>query len=226
MKNKLLTTGLASAIALTSVLGLGSSAFAEGGENSSTSNAPTAEQIAAHQANRAEKLEERLSALVEEGKITEAQKDAIIEFFEENKPALDEDATQEEREAAREEFKEALEDFTDENEIDLDLIKPQKGPGGRLSPEDREARQQEHLSGLVEDGTLTQEQADALEQFREENKPDTDPRELTPEERQTQREQMREAFEEFAQENGIDVDDIKPPRGPGGQHGQGGPGSR
>ena len=221
MKKKFITTSLAGAIALTSVLGVGSAAFADSRDNSSKGGAPTAEQIAQRQKDHAEKLEERLSSLVEEGKISESQKQAIIDFFEDNKPSLDADASEEEREAARETFRSAFEEFAQENNIDIDLIKPAKGPGGNLSPEEREARGAQHLAELVEDGTLTQAQADAIKEFREENKPTTDPSELSEEERKTQREEMREAFETFAQENGIDVDDIKPPHAKGGgQRGQ------
>lgn len=230
MRNKLITTALVSTIALTSVVGLGSSAFADDANSSTTGKAPTAQEISAHDAESAEKLEERLTSLVEEGMITSAQKTAITEFFELNKPTSNADANKEEREQAKEEFKTALETFASENGFDADLLKPDKGDrGGRhekLSQEERATKQEEHLSSLVEQGKITEAQKAAIVQFRTDNKPSTDPKDLSQDERKAQREQMRTAFENFASENGINVDDVKPARGPEGRGGPGGPRGR
>lgn len=133
-KKKTLTTIAVGTLALTSVIGVGASAFAaENGSSSTNKKAPTAAQIAEHEAKRAEKMEEKLTKAVEAGDITEAQKTAILDFFEENKPAFDADATRDERRATMEEFKGNVEAFADTNDIDLDLLKP-KGPGGHPGP--------------------------------------------------------------------------------------------
>lgn len=237
MKNRKITTTIAaSALALTSVIGLGAAAFAADSEGSTTqSKAPTAAQIAEHQAQRQEKLEEKLTSAVKDGKITEAQKTAILNFFEENKPSHDADATKEERKAARDAFKEKVEAFAEANNIDTDVLKPQGGPGGpggrggkegRTPPtkEERTAKLTERLDAAVTAGTITEAQKDSVLNFvSSQAEPNKD---ATQEERKAEHEARKAAFESFAEDNGIPTDLLKPPAGKGGPSGQGGPQGR
>lgn len=239
MKNRKITTTIAaSALALTSVIGLGAAAFAADSEGSTTqSKAPTAAQIAEHQAQRQEKLEEKLTQAVTDGKITEAQKTAILNFFEENKPSHDADATKEEREAAREAFKAQVEAFAEANDIDADILKPQGGPGGPggrggkqgtpPTQEERTAKLTERLDAAVKAGTITEAQKQSVLDFvSSQAEPNKD---ATEEERKAEHEARKAAFESFAEDNGIPADLLKPPAGkggPGGTGGQGGPQGR
>lgn len=83
---------------------------------------------------------------------------------------------------------------------------------------DMDEKRAQHIASLVENGTLTQEQADALtakldemhtkrEAVREEN--------LSRDERHEQMEQLREEFESWAESQGIDLDVIHPEGGHG-----------
>lgn len=83
---------------------------------------------------------------------------------------------------------------------------------------ERETARAERLDGLVADGTLTQEQRDALEaKFSEmqDAKEALRDQDLTREEMHQQMEQTRDEFEAWAEEQGIDLDAIKPEGGRG-----------
>ena len=81
--------------------------------------------------------------------------------------------------------------------------------------EERQAERDEHLQGLVDDGTLTEEQRAQLDEFfaqRQELKEELKGQDLS-------REEMKEAFEEhraeveaWAEAEGLDLDDIRPER--------------
>jgi hypothetical protein len=91
---------------------------------------------------------------------------------------------------------------------------------------EREQKRDEHLAGLVEDGTLTQEQADALKAKMEELHEARDAlkdQDLTREEMREQMEANREELQSWAEEQGIDLDAIRPEKGEGrrGHHGHG-----
>lgn len=89
-----------------------------------------------------------------------------------------------------------------------------------------EAKRAERLASLVEDGTLTQEQADALqakhdemealrESWRDEG--------LTSDEIRQNMQDVRDGFKTWAEEQGIDLDNIRPASGEFGGHGHRGP---
>lgn len=86
-----------------------------------------------------------------------------------------------------------------------------------------EVREEERIAGLVEDGTLTQEQADALNAKRDEmrqSKEDLMDQDLSFEEMRDQMRSDMEEFEAWAEEQGIDLDAIRPEKGRGfGGHG-------
>jgi hypothetical protein len=80
------------------------------------------------------------------------------------------------------------------------------------------AKRAEHIASLVEDGTLSQEQADALTAKQEEMKATRDAlrdQDLTREEIHEKMEEARTEFEAWAEEQGIDLDSIRPERGKG-----------
>ena len=83
---------------------------------------------------------------------------------------------------------------------------------------ERAEKHAEHLASLVEDGTLTQEQADALSakhaEMREAKEALKD-QDLTKEEMQEQMEASRADLKAWAEEQGINLDDIHPEKGEG-----------
>ncbi|MCA9369399.1 MAG: hypothetical protein H6773_03870 [Pseudomonadales bacterium] len=82
-------------------------------------------------------------------------------------------------------------------------------------------RFEEHLASLVEDGTLTQEQSDAIIQKHEEMRADHEAlMNATPEERDAYREQHRAEMKAWAEEQGIDTSEIMPAGGPVGPKGE------
>jgi molecular chaperone DnaK (HSP70) len=91
----------------------------------------------------------------------------------------------------------------------------------------REERQDNRLDELVEDGTLTQEQRDALEAKQDEHRDqmkeikDSD---MTDEEKKEAIESLRDEMETWMEEQGIDIDDIRPERSEGGKGMRGGMG--
>lgn len=88
------------------------------------------------EAKRQEKFTARLDQLVKDGKITEAQKQLLINKFNEletNRQSAMNDLknkTMEERKAARQAEKQSLEDWAKQNGIDLSVIMP--GMGHRM----------------------------------------------------------------------------------------------
>ena len=82
--------------------------------------------------------------------------------------------------------------------------------------EERAAHEEERLDRLVEEGTLTQEQADALSEKREEMKTAMESmKEMTPDERREAMQEHAEEMKAWADEQGIDLREIfpKPPGG-------------
>lgn len=78
---------------------------------------------------------------------------------------------------------------------------------------ERQAEHTERLAGFVEDGTLTQEQADALDaksQERQAQREALREQDLTREEMREQMEASRDEFQSWAEEQGIDLDAIRP----------------
>ena len=80
----------------------------------------------------------------------------------------------------------------------------------------REERRQEHLQSLVDDGVITEEQKSLLEEKFAELKDAREGvnfRELSDEEKEAlkeEKEQRKAEFEQWAEDNGINLDDIKP----------------
>lgn len=237
MKNRKIKTSIAAgALVVTSIVGLGATAFAANGQDSGpkSGKAPTAAQIAEHEAKRKANMEDRLTQAVKDGKITEDQKSKIISFFEENKPTFDANATHAEREAAMDAFKEKVYAFASENNIDLDLLRPAGGPGGHGGPggenrtppsaQERKAHQEEQLTQAVADGKITESQKNLIQDFFNKNAPSEPKANATPEEHKATMDAFKEKVDAFAEKNNIDLDVLKPAGGPGGPGGHGGPG--
>lgn len=86
----------------------------------------------------------------------------------------------------------------------------------------KEENRAEHLQELVDNGTITTEQRDALETKKEEMKAAHEAlkdQDLTREEMRENKEQSREEFQQWAEEQGIDLESIKPEGGKRGGHG-------
>lgn len=86
---------------------------------------------------------------------------------------------------------------------------------------DREEKHVEHLASLVEEGTLTQEQADALSTKKTEMHEAREAlrdQDLTREEMKEQMEASRDEFKTWAEEQGIDLDTIRSEGGEKGGH--------
>ncbi|MEM6997377.1 MAG: hypothetical protein AAF413_00535 [Patescibacteria group bacterium] len=80
---------------------------------------------------------------------------------------------------------------------------------------DRQERKSQHLESLVQEGVITQEQLEALETKISELRDAKDElknSDLSREEIRDELEQMREDFETWAEDQGIDLDEIKPER--------------
>ena len=80
---------------------------------------------------------------------------------------------------------------------------------------EREAAREERLQGLIDDGTLTQEQVDQLNEFaadRQELKKSLRDSDLTQEEKKEAFEELKAEVEAWADEQGLDLDDIRPER--------------
>lgn len=78
---------------------------------------------------------------------------------------------------------------------------------------ERKAKHAKHIASLVADGTLTQEQADALSAKREElkaAKETLNDQDLSRAEIKEQMESAREEFKAWAEEQGIDLESIRP----------------
>lgn len=88
---------------------------------------------------------------------------------------------------------------------------------------EREAARAEYLDSLVADGTLTQEQRDALEAKKDEMKAAKEAlkdQDLSHEEIRAMMQEARDEFKAWAEKQGINLEDIKPERGEGfGRHG-------
>ena len=90
---------------------------------------------------------------------------------------------------------------------------------------EREAKRAEHISGLVEAGTLTQTQADELIALKDETKASIEELKESgaeKEEIKSAMEESRSAVEAWASEQGINLDDIRPEgkeKGGRGHHG-------
>lgn len=89
--------------------------------------------------------------------------------------------------------------------------------------EDRDARHEEHLNQLVADGKITEEQKTLLqEKHKEMAAQRQQDQSLMQEQRQQKREQNRAEMEAWAEENGIDLESLRPddaPKGDGGGRG-------
>lgn len=91
---------------------------------------------------------------------------------------------------------------------------------GMESDEEREARMQEHLQELVDEGSLTQEQMTLMLEHHEEMEAQREAnrdawQDLSREERQAQAEQHRAQEEAWLTEQGIDPEVVHPMGGPG-----------
>lgn len=87
---------------------------------------------------------------------------------------------------------------------------------------EREAKMEEHMSTLVAEGKITQEQADALKAKKEEMQTAREAlrdQDLTREEIHKQMEQTLEEFKTWAESQGIDLEAIHPKDGPDQGHG-------
>jgi pyruvate/2-oxoglutarate dehydrogenase complex dihydrolipoamide acyltransferase (E2) component len=85
---------------------------------------------------------------------------------------------------------------------------------------ENQAKQAERLAGFVENGTLTQAQADALQAKQAERKVAREAlrdQNLSREEMREQMEASRDEFEAWAEGQGIDLDAIRPEGGPNGR---------
>ena len=86
--------------------------------------------------------------------------------------------------------------------------------------ETREQKKDEHLDSLVENGTLTQEQRDALEAKQEEmhsQREEIMNSSMTAEERREAMKTLQDNMESWAEEQGIDLSEFRPERGSGGR---------
>lgn len=123
-------------------------------------------------------FEEELDEAVKDGKITEAQKNAILKKQAE---------MQEEQEKLREE----LENWAEENSIDFEQIGLCGGRGFRGGPGNR---YEEMLDEAVEDGKITEAQKDTILKKQDEI--------------QDKQEKLREDLEKWAEDNDIDLDEF------------------
>ena len=126
-------------------------------------------------------------------------------------------------------FKEKVEAFAEDNNIDLDVLKPSGGPGGHggkggtpPSQAERAAHIEEELSSKVEAGTISEAQKAAILKFFADNEPLNPSDSATQAERKAAMDSFKEKVDAFAQANDIDVDVLKPSGGPGGHGGPGG----
>lgn len=79
--------------------------------------------------------------------------------------------------------------------------------------QEREQEREAHLQSLVDDGTLTAEQKDALTaklQEQQEARESLRDQELTQDERREQMRTLRDDFQAWAEEQGIDLKQIRP----------------
>ena len=84
--------------------------------------------------------------------------------------------------------------------------------------QERETARAEHMAGLVEAGTLPQEQADALSAKHEELRAAVQSlkeSDASREEMKSQMEENRDAMQAWAEEQGINLDDVRPEKGEG-----------
>lgn len=91
---------------------------------------------------------------------------------------------------------------------------------------EREAERSEHLQSLVDSGKITAEQKTALEAKFEEmhtKREELKDQNLTRKEIHDKMDEARDSFEAWAEEQGIDLDAIRPERGARGEFGHGGP---
>ena len=96
---------------------------------------------------------------------------------------------------------------------------------------EREAKADERLQALVDDGTITAEQKTAIEakiaEMKAQRESERDSfKDLSADERKAKMEEKKAELESWAEENGIDLSDLKGVLmgGPGGGRGPGGPG--
>lgn len=223
MKKRKLTTALiASGLVATSFIGLGASAFAADSNGSTPqSKAPTAAEIAQHDAERKTEMENRLTQEVKDGKITAEQKTAILSFFADNKPAKpSETSTEAERKAAMDDFKGKVDAFAKSINVDVSLIVPAHhgGPGGPgapggtpPTPAEIKAHQEEQLSAAVKAGTITQAQKTTIEKFFADNQPSINSSQ-TEEQRHAAMDAFKTKVESFASTNNIPLDVLRPGR--------------
>lgn len=99
--------------------------------------------------------------------------------------------------------------------FDLDAVEVQRYFEEKKAEKsvEREEKRNQHIASLVSDGTLTQEQADALDAKWDEMKSKKDAlkeQELSSEEMREQFEQSRSEFNSWAESEGINIEDIKP----------------
>ena len=216
MKSKKITKTLAaSALTLTTLLGVGATAVyaQDGGTKSSNST-----RAKPSDAQRLSGLTAKLDDGVKAGTITEAQKTKILEFFKASKPTMNKDATKEEREAERSSREAAITKFATDNNISLDFLKtlhggPKGGPGeGRGTPP-TPAERLEHLTArldaAVKAGTITEAQKQLVLDY-EAAHPFTPKENLTEAQRDAERTVRKTEFEAFAKANSIPSDLLKP----------------
>lgn len=145
------------------------------------------ENRAEQQAERAADFSENLQDKVDSGDITADQKSLIESKFAE-------------LQTARETEREALQQWAEDNGIDMKYI---MGGRGHMDNSSK-------LDDAVEDGDITAEQKTLIEQKQDELK--------------TARESARDSLEQWADDNGIELKDVMGGMGGHGRGGMGGPG--
>jgi gas vesicle protein len=200
MNKNLLLAGVVTTVAAGSLLSLGiASADSNSGDslidkiatkfslNRDEVEAVFEENRAEKQAERAADFSENLQEKVDSGDITAEQKTLIETKFAE-------------LQTARETEREALEQWAEDNGIDMKFV---LGGRGHMDNSDR-------LDDAVADGDITAEQKTLIEQKQDEL--------------QTARETARDELEQWAEDNGIELKDVLGGMGGHGRGGMGGPG--
>lgn len=212
---KLTKTLAASALTVTTLLGVGATTVYAADNGTKTNNTSKAKPS---ESQRLADLTAKLDAGVKAGTISEVQKTKILEFFKANKPTMKKDATQAEREAEHTKMESAVSKFAADNNISLDFLKtlrggPKGGPGEMRSTPPTAAERLEHLTtrldAAVKAGTINQAQKQLVLDY-EAAHPFTPKENLTEAQREAERTARKTEFEAFAKANSIPTDLLKP----------------
>lgn len=144
-----------------------------------------------HQRMSPEQMKQRMAQLVQDGKVTQTEMDALQTYFQNHKP----DKSQAQK-GEKKDPKQMMQNISSETGISTDrlqeimhMMMPPKGPG----PEQKMAK-------LVQDGKVTQAEADALSNFHKNHKPDG---------QKGQKPNKEEALQTMASETGISTDRLQ-----------------